>query len=966
MPADLTQRRGRPPYEGTLARRSITRIGLRIALVVLAATAISYGSVHSGLESQAIEGLKRYVEARRVRETVPFAEAADSLAILSAQMEQRIAGIGAEGAGAGFGALFGAAPDGTLRASDGAITGFVAKTARMDAQRRAVLLAGAEVLERFGPALVDRFPNAYVILPGSAVVMYWPDRPWATGNADWEILGKAARAVGGAQGDGSATRWSGLYFDYGANDWLISAAQPVKVAGETVAWVGHDLLLRDLFDRVLDTDFEGATTLIIDAEGGLVAHPRYMEAIQARGGALPVDETGEPHLAAILRAAQETEPGGIAELDRHREVLAVTRIDGPGWYLLTLFPKGSIATQASEVAMLILGFGLLALLLELSILAVVFRRDVGQPLGDLTLAAEMARRDAPAESDAALGRIVDRDDEFGALGRVFRELIHELQRRETSLKDSNAQLSQLNAQLSQELVERERAERELERNRELNVLLDNIQYGVLFLDGDLNIRLANHAYKRIWRMPEDFFDRPRTLREDIEHTLGKGLWSVPGDDMAAWIDQRLEDIRTNSTRPGELKLNTGEILRHDCVALPDGGHMLTYYDVTELKQAAARLQHHLDGMEASLDGMALLDPQGRYIYVNQAHADIYGYPREEMMGHSWRDLYDADELGRFEEDIFPILGSVGRWRGEAWGLRRNGKSFPQELSLGMTTDGGIVCVVRDITERRQREMALDAALQEAERSNTAKSRFLASMSHELRTPLNAIIGFSRLVARHTKGQIPDRQRENIEKIQISGEHLLKLINEVLDISRIEAGHTDVAVARYSPQGLVKECMRTIEPIVTPGVRLEVWAGDPQDDGSGDLGSDAVGDAAKVRQIVTNLLGNAARHTETGAIIARVGGDARTLVIEVADTGPGIAPEMQDRVFEEFGQVDNVPPGKRGGAGLGLTISQRLARLMGGEVSLRSEVGKGSVFILRLPRTLGTGGAGSEERREASG
>ena len=959
------QGEGALPPGGRLARRSITRIGLRIALVVLAATAISYRGVHGGLETQAIEGLERYVEARRVRETVPFAETESSLRILSGMLGEAI--DASSGDAPGFDAVFAPRDDGSLRA-DGAgfglpaVTGFVAKTATLTGMDRRVLAQSVALLERIGPTLADRFPNAYVILPGRAVVMFWPDHPWATGNADWEILGKAERALGGAaEGDVS---WSGLYFDYGVNDWLVSAAMPVRVGDGTVAWIGHDLLLRDLFDRVLATDLDGSTNLIVDAEGGLVAHPRYMEAIQARGGALPIAETGEPHLAEIMAAAEMTEPDGIADLGRSGEFLAVTRIPGPGWYLMTLFPKGSIASRASEVAMLILGFGLLALLLELSILTVVFRRDVGRPLARLSRAADMARRDAPEASDRALARIMERDDEFGALAHAFRDLLQELQRRETSLKTSNAKLSLLNAQLSEELVDRERAERELERNRELNALLNNIQYGVLFLDGDLNIRLANKAYKRIWRMPKGFFDQPRSLREDLENTLERGLYVEPEEGAEAWIERRLADVRANTTEPTEIHLTTGEILRHECVSLPDGGHMLTYNDVTELTMAAARLRHHLDGMEASLDGMALLDQEGRYIYVNDAHAGIYGYRREDMIGLPWTDLYESEELSRFERDIFPILGSVGRWRGEAWGRRRNGGRFPQELSLGMTADGGIVCVVRDITERRMREEALDAALEEAERSNTAKSRFLASMSHELRTPLNAIIGFSRLVARHTKGQLPDRQRENIEKIQISGEHLLKLINEVLDISRIEAGHTDVAVASYSPEGLVRECMRTIEPMVSPGVKLEVIAERPDDEAMGD----AMGDAAKVRQIVTNLLGNAARHTETGAIRARVGGDERTLVVEVEDTGPGIPEEMRERVFEEFGQVDNVPPHRRGGAGLGLTISQRLARLMGGEVTLRSEVGVGSVFVLRLPRWLDADAAmaGDDRVQEASG
>ncbi|MEM1313416.1 MAG: ATP-binding protein, partial [Pseudomonadota bacterium] len=845
-----------------------------------------------------------------------------------------------------FAADFAPRADGTRRmgaGEDPALTGFVAKNHVPDAVTRRLLAAATDLLQQLGPTFADRFPNAYVIAADGSTVMHWPGRGWATGNADWEIMGKVARAGEGAAPASGGTRWSSLYFDYGDNAWRVSATRPVLVDGVEVARVGHDLLLTDLFARVLATDIEGAANCIIDAEGRLLAHPSYMDAIQARGGPIPIAETGDALLTEILALTRAEPAGGIADLSDHGAFVAIKRIEGPDWSLVTRIPKASVAAEAGDVAALILGFGFLALMLELTILSAALRKDVAAPLKQLTEAVDHERKGESGASAAALARGRDRDDELGALARAFSELFQALHQREASLRDGNAQLTFLNERLSQELAERQRAERELERNRELKALLDSIQYGVLFLDADLNVRLANGAYKRLWRTPADFYDQPRTLREDIETSRAQGLYTEPDEAMDAYVERRLAEVRAGPVGPLTLRLSNGTILRYECVALPEGERMLTYYDITELKQAADKLRHHLDGMEASMDGMAMLDPQGCYIYVNDAHAETYGYDRDDMIGMNWRALYDADELARFDEEVFPVLGRHRRWRGEATGLRRDGGTFPQELSLGLTDAGGIVCVVRDVTARRLREEALNGALRDAEDSTAAKSRFLASMSHELRTPLNAIIGFSRLVERHTRGQISDRQSENIRKIQISGEHLLKLINEVLDISRIEAGRADVAHAPFSPAEVVRECVRTLEPMTSPAVTLV----GPED--GPDL--EAVGDAAKLRQIVVNLLGNAARHTKEGVIRARLRDERAALVIEVEDTGSGIAEDMQERIFEEFGQVEGADADLRGGTGLGLAISRRLARLMGGDVTVRSAVGVGSTFTLRLPRDL---------------
>jgi signal transduction histidine kinase/CheY-like chemotaxis protein len=230
---------------------------------------------------------------------------------------------------------------------------------------------------------------------------------------------------------------------------------------------------------------------------------------------------------------------------------------------------------------------------------------------------------------------------------------------------------------------------------------------------------------------------------------------------------------------------------------------------------------------------------------------------------------------------------------------------------------------------------------DAEQANAAKSAFLANMSHELRTPLNSIIGFTRIVRRKSDGLIPEKQIENLEKVLISSEHLLNLINTVLDIAKIEAGRMDVLAANFRIQALIDLCMNTSQPLIQPDVVLEKNAGD-------DL-EFIYSDQDKIRQIVLNLLSNAAKFTEKGKIIVSVKpvGESH-FCISVEDTGIGISEEAQTRIFNEFQQADNSSTRQYGGTGLGLTISRNLARLLGGDITVTSQPGVGSTFSLNLP------------------
>ncbi|MEM8811654.1 MAG: ATP-binding protein [Pseudomonadota bacterium] len=937
------------PPPNSLARRTMALVALRISLIVVAASLVTYWHVSDSFEQASVNGLARFAEERRARESMVFDAAERSLTILKQGFEHRLPEVVSIGADR-FDSLFIQSPDGSWRTREPlfereAISGFVGKHVTLDQSLKIRLVAAYDLLRTLGPANDGVLPNAYVVLPENAVVMRWPGEAWALEAADWELFGKLSLALGrdssgiaiaGARKRAEeSVRWSDLYFDYGINDWMVSAAIGVNDEDGHVVTIGHDLVLHDLMERVGSEDLAGAYNVLMTGAGDLIAHPNYMDAIQAAGRALPSEQVTSPALKAMFARASES---GVFQDPEADHYVSATRLAGPNWHLFTVFSSDEVTGHAYDVACLVLYLGLAALLLELGVLLVALRKEVGGPIRAFAIAAD---RVASGDLDARIDP--NQRDELLPLANAFNGMVRELDQRDRIVRDRSTQLERVNARLETELTERRRTERELQRHKELNALLDSIDHGVLFLDASLHSRLANKAYHKIWNVPAAFYDRPRHIREDMLESWKAGMYEVGAEDWDAYLDERVETIREGKVTPTEMRLAGGTVLQYRCIPLPDGGRMLTYHDISKLKHAEERLQLHRAGMEVAMDGMAVLDQAGDYVYVNAAHATIYGFDEpNDMIGRHWREIYSTDELARFDRDVMPILFQSGRWRGEAVGMRRDGTTFPQEVSLAVMADGSLSCVVRDITERRQRENALDRAVRQAEEANRAKSRFLANMSHELRTPMNAIIGFSRIVLRRTEGQIEEKQHRNVGKILSSGEHLLRLINEILDISTIEAGQTAIRNAPYKPAVVIDHCLSTVEPMVQSGVVLKSRMGPGL--------SSASGDVEKVRQILVNLCSNAAKFTRKGSITIHARSAGERLLVDVVDTGIGIPVEAYERIFEEFGQVGEVRSAadREHGTGLGLTISRRLARLMGGDLTVESTVGKGSVFTLDLP------------------
>jgi signal transduction histidine kinase len=271
-------------------------------------------------------------------------------------------------------------------------------------------------------------------------------------------------------------------------------------------------------------------------------------------------------------------------------------------------------------------------------------------------------------------------------------------------------------------------------------------------------------------------------------------------------------------------------------------------------------------------------------------------------------------------------------------MRREVRPFTQkqiELATTFADQAGIAIEnVRLFDEIQDKSRQLEVASQH-------KSQFLANMSHELRTPLNAILGYTELILDNIYGETPDKMREVLERLQANGKHLLGLINDVLDLSKIEAGQLTLDLADYSLQDVVHTVVVAVESLAN-GKKLALTT---------DVGPNLPighGDGRRLAQVLLNLVGNAIKFTDKGEVAIKATMLDGSFTVAVRDTGPGIAPSDQGKIFEEFQQADNSATKRKGGTGLGLSIAKRIIGMHGGRIWVESDVGKGSTFAFAIP------------------
>jgi signal transduction histidine kinase/CheY-like chemotaxis protein/HAMP domain-containing protein len=378
--------------------------------------------------------------------------------------------------------------------------------------------------------------------------------------------------------------------------------------------------------------------------------------------------------------------------------------------------------------------------------------------------------------------------------------------------------------------------------------------------------------------------------------------------------------------------------------------------IAERERLERESDHQRQMMETAIEtiseGFVLYDSGDRLVIANSRYRDMYP---------------DIAKPNRTFEEMLRILvargvADGGELSGEEWvaqRLERHRRAegfFEQRYSDGRwvriserkTPDGGTVAVIADITGLKERQGELETAKEQADSANKAKSQFVANMSHELRTPLNAIIGYSEMLMEEAEDLGQGEFVPDLQKIRVAGKHLLGLINDILDFAKIEAGKMDVLVETFAVNDLVGQVETTIAPLIKKNDNtLEIVA-------ESDLGT-MLSDETKIRQNLFNLLSNASKFTKRGKITLSVhpfeGPDgASWLEFRVSDTGIGMTPEQKAKLFEAFTQADASTSRNYGGTGLGLAITEQFCRMLGGDITVETEYGKGSSFIITLPRT----------------
>ena len=500
-----------------------------------------------------------------------------------------------------------------------------------------------------------------------------------------------------------------------------------------------------------------------------------------------------------------------------------------------------------------------------------------------------------------------------------------------------------------------------DQKERVEAVLNNILEGIVTLDEEARILSFNPAAERIFAYPAS-----RVIGKPLWQLFPKSLPGIVGADLLLDV----EKIAGTGVRQGfglraddnefPLEINISELR-----AKRQRLYVAVIRDITDRLAAEQALRRS----EARLRRAQRVAQMGEWEYVptrdqlfwSKELYDIFGVaPGLAMTFEQVVALLHPDDRTTLREATQRAMAKGTNLEGEFRVMRGDEVRYvtlfaePSLDEQGQRTS--LFGVLQDITERKHAELKAHSALLDklrAESRDRSKNEFLANMSHELRTPLNAIIGYSEMLEETARLSGHTATLEDAQKIQVAGQHLLSLINEVLDFSKMEAGHMELHIERFPVETVVREVTAMLTPLLTKNGNRFVLNCDPQ------IG-EMVSDMTKVRQTLFNLLGNACKFTELGEVtlqVQRLQRERRTWILFcVRDTGIGMSPEQMQKLFAPFTQVNSSTTRRYGGTGLGLAISRRYCQMMGGDIEVESVLGQGSAFTVFLPAETTSGNA----------
>jgi PAS domain S-box-containing protein len=513
--------------------------------------------------------------------------------------------------------------------------------------------------------------------------------------------------------------------------------------------------------------------------------------------------------------------------------------------------------------------------------------------------------------------------------------------------------------VAREITERKQAEEALRQSEAyIKTVMDNLPLGIAVnsVDSSVNFEYMNDNFPKIYRTTREALTDPDAFWESVYEDPGfrEQIKKRILDDIASGDPERRhwEDV--------PIARKDAETVFISAMNAPVPGKPLmisTVWDVTERKRAEAALTLFRSLIDRSTDCIEVVDPEtGRFLDVNEKGCVDHGYSRKEYLSLKVVDINPFLDDTTFTKRVETLRKSGVMMAGGVH-RRKDGTTFPVEANLKYVRldRDYILAIVRDTTERNRAERALVHAKVAAEAANRAKSEFLANMSHEIRTPMTAILGFVDLLdgevmccpvcPMNTLCEQRQIGREAVSTIQRNGNHLLTVINDILDLSKIEAEKLQIAPTRCSPVQMVTEVVSLMRPQAA-AKRLELKTELVQP-----LPGTILADPLRLRQILVNLVGNAIKFTKQGEVRITVrcdfGSGSPRLCFDVTDTGIGMNEEQIGKLFQPFNQVDNSSTRTFGGTGLGLCISKHLAKALGGNIEVRSKPGKGSTFSVLI-------------------
>ena len=487
----------------------------------------------------------------------------------------------------------------------------------------------------------------------------------------------------------------------------------------------------------------------------------------------------------------------------------------------------------------------------------------------------------------------------------------------------------------------------------LDTILAHMGQGVAVFDADLRLVIFNRRYTELLDYPPEVVYVGARYEDIVRFNVLRG--GVTVDDLEIHVAKRLALAREfNVERRFEHHRPDGRVISVDRGPIPGGGFINSYTDITKRKRIEEEAVRNAQLLRATLenmaDGVRVFDKDLRLVAWNTKSLEMLNYPPEMgKVGTHYTEFVDystqrgdyRDEKGSEGRDARLNRAKSSRGRGSEF-VSRDGRIIQKRRNA--MPDGGFVSTYQDVTKRKHSQMMLEEAKEHAEQASRSKSEFLANMSHELRTPLNAIIGFSQIMCDELLGPLGDNTyREYAQDIKASGEHLMSIINDILDLSKVEAGKTQLNEQEVDIGSVVASCLRLMEERAAAG-KLTLRSDLPQ------ARLMLRCDERLMRQIILNLLSNAVKFTPAGGTVtvaaAFVGDEGLTLT--VSDTGIGIADADIPKIMAPFMQVDSSLSRKFNGTGLGLPLVESFVRLHGGTFALKSKIGEGTSAIIRLP------------------